>query len=98
MIELTFSKGIDVNMTDASKQCIISHHCFFSDKDSGYINNVYESFRYFNITCVDYFCIVKKISKGKHVDLLQNSGLNKKLDRYKRSFFFIVYKYWIKKL
>ena len=26
------SEGIDVNMTSASKECIISHYCYFLDK------------------------------------------------------------------
>ena len=70
------SLGIDVNKTSASKECIICHYWYFSDKRfrfqpavcNGYhdvLMSIYiNSIAILNIHGVDYRCIINGIGKS----------------------------------
>ena len=85
------SKGIDLNKSNKSKECIICHFWYFKDicyKDQPYVFNgchdlsmvVYDlnDFMILKIKGVDYICYVFNMSKNDAINLLNNSMLYNK--------------------
>ena len=82
------SEGINVNKTSASKECDICHHWHFLDKGFKFQPDVCKGchnvlmmpiklndIAILNIRCVDYCCIINRISKNDAVNLLQSADL-----------------------
>ena len=82
------SEGINVNKTSASKECDICHHWHFLDKGFKFQPDVCKGchnvlmmpiklndIAILNIRCVDYRCIINRISKNDAVNLLQSADL-----------------------
>ena len=87
-------KGIDINKTNASKECNTCHHWHFLDKvfkfQTYICNGCHDvlmmsinlrdirDIAILNINGVNYLCIITGISKSEGVNLLQKADLNKK--------------------
>ena len=80
------SEGINVNKTSASKECDICHHWHFLDKGFKFQPDVCKGchnvlmmpiklndIAILNIRCLDYCCIINRISKNDAVNLLQSA-------------------------
>ena len=106
---IDISEGIDINKTNKSKECMLSHYWYFLDKSFSY--GPYLSDGCYNITQkpIDFNNIaivhVKKsayriyflyVSKRRAKSLMTKSNLIEKWVFYKKIFFFLViYKKWI---
>ena len=85
--KIVASKGIDVNKTSASKDCIICHYWYLLDEESKFQPNIYNvgnGYRYvlmmsinlnniavLNIFGVDYRCTINGISRSEAINFLQ---------------------------
>ena len=69
-------KGIDVNMTSASKKCDICHCWHFFRYRLIMLSINLSNIAMLNIHGVDYHYIIKKISKHKAVNILQNADFS----------------------
>ena len=85
------SKGIDINKTSESKECMLCHYWYFEDvgyKFQPYVCNgchavsmmtyEFKHFAILNTKGVDYRCILWAISKNHAVDSSNNSVLEDK--------------------
>ena len=88
---IDISKGIAINKSNKSKECVICHYWFF--KDTGYKFELYvcikchdismmvydlDDFIILNIKGVDYRYFVCNMSKNTAIKLLNNSKLDDK--------------------
>ena len=84
-------EGIDVNKTNASKECDICHYWYFSKYSFNFQSNVcnrchdllmvsikLSDIAILNIKGSDYGCIITLISKNEAINLLQNADLTEK--------------------
>ena len=85
------SEGIDINKTNASQECNICHCQYFLDKGfkfQPYVCNGCRDVLMLSINLgnmnilkshgVDYWCIIKRISKSEAINLMQNIDLSEK--------------------
>ena len=85
------SEGIDVNKTNAPKQCDICHYCYVLNYSYKFQPNScnrchdllimsinLSDIAILNIKCSDYGCIISLISKNGVIKLMQNADLTKK--------------------
>ena len=90
------SGRIDVNKTNASKECDKCHYWYFFHIGFKFQPNVcnrcddllmismnLSDIGILNIKGSDYRCIISRISKNKAINLMQNADLTKKVERYK---------------
>ena len=97
---IDISEGIDINKTNASKECDICRYWYFLNKvfkfqiyvcnrchDLLMMSKDLNSIYILNITNANYYCIINRISK-KLIELakqlLQNIDLTKKVEYYKK--------------
>ena len=89
--KIDVSEGIDINKTNAPKECIIFEYYYFVDKclkfQPDVCNGCYDvlmmsininDIAVLNICEVDYRCISNGISKSETVNFLQNADLSLK--------------------
>ena len=85
------SEGIDVNKTNASKECDICHYWYFLNYSFKFQPNVcnrchdllmmsvnLSDIAILNIKGSDYCCIISLISKSGTINLMQNANLTEK--------------------
>ena len=85
------SEGIDINKTDASKECIICHYWYFRDigyKFEPHVCNIchgilmmaFELKKHYYSKCkgIDYRCVLWGITKNDAINMLGNSKLDDK--------------------
>ena len=84
------SEGIDVNITNASKECDVCHYPYFLNYTFQFQPNVckclndllmfvnFSDIAILNIKGSDYHCIISLISKNQAINLMQNVDLAKK--------------------
>ena len=93
------SKGIDVNKTSASKECVVCHYWYFLNYSFQFWSNVCNKchsllmmsinlrvilIAILNIKDSDYHCIVSLISENETINLLQNADLTEKIETLKK--------------
>ena len=87
------AEGIDINKTNASKQCIICHYWYFLDKGYKYepylckgchdlMQKAFNGVGIVSIKGSDYRIHLWYMSKDDAINIMQNSYLNKKVDQY----------------
>ena len=92
---IIISEGIDINKTNASKECDICHYCYFKDigfKYEPYLCNGCHSLmkkatKSNDVTIAsvkgsDYRIHFWYLSKNDAINIIKNSNLNKKVDHY----------------
>ena len=92
---IDISEGIDINKTNASKECKICHYWYFKDigfKYESYLCNgchgLMEKAKNFNdvafvsVKGSDYRIHFWYMSKDDAINIMKNSNLNKKVDYY----------------
>ena len=84
------SEGIDVNITNASKECDVCHYPYFLNYSFQFQPNVckclndllmfvnFSDIAILNVKGSDYHCIISLISKNQAINLMQNVDLAKK--------------------
>ena len=85
------SKGIDVNKTNALKECNVCHYWYFLNHSFKFQPNVFNrchnllmmsvnliDIAVSNIKGSDYPCIITLISKNEAISLMQNANLTEK--------------------
>ena len=92
---IDISEGIDINKTDASKECDICHHWYFLDKNFKYelylcngCHNLMQKAMNFNNVAIfsvkesDYRIHFWYMTKNDAINIMKNSNLNevKKVD------------------
>ena len=90
------SKGIDINKTNASKECDICHYWYFLDKNFNYephlcngCHDLMQKAMNFNDLAIvsikgnDYRIHFWYMSKVDAISIMNNSSLNEKTDHYK---------------
>ena len=110
MKKIDISDGIDVDMSDKSKECMLGHYWYFLDKSFSYgpylCDGCYNMMQKCNkLKNISIFHIKEKVyrtcflymSKCKAKKLMANSNLIKKKVFYK-NLFFSLYKKWITQL
>ena len=98
---IDISEGIDINKTNAPKECDICHYWYFLNKNFNYkpylCNGCHDSMEnamYFNDVAIvsikgnDYRIHLWSMSKDDAINIMKNSNL-KKVDHYN---FFVTYK------
>ena len=100
---IDISEGIDINKTNASKECDICHYWYLLDKNFNYEPYLYngchdlmEKVKNFNDVAIvstkgnDYRIHFWYISKDDSISIMNNFNLNEKTGSL--YFFFIIYK------
>ena len=85
------SERIYINKTIVSKQCDIYHYWYFLDKGFMFQLNIcsgchdipimsmnLNNIAVLNINCIDYPCIITRISRSEVINLMQNIDLREK--------------------
>ena len=85
------SEGIDINKTDASKECMLCHYWYFKvidykfephfcNKYHDVLMSAYElkDIAILNVKSVDYRCIFWGVSKNNAINILSNSKFDDK--------------------
>ena len=87
------SQGTDLTKSNNSKECMICHYWFFNHgfKVQDSVGNGCQVLVMLSVDCVDYCCIIHKISKSEAINLLENSILENCGCIYKILFRFSVY-------
>ena len=88
---IDISEGIDINKTNASKECDICHHWYFSDRNFKYepylcngCHDVMQKALNFNDVAIvsakgsDYRIHFWYMSKNNAINIMKNSNLNEK--------------------
>ena len=87
---IDFSEGIDINKTNASKECDICHYWYFLDKNFNYepylcngCHDLMQKAMNFNAAIVsikgnDYIIHFWYMSKDDAISIIDNSSLNEK--------------------
>ena len=96
------SEGMNINKTNASKECDICHYCYFKDigfKHERYLCNGCHNLMQIPINFNDVAIVFVKGSDYRiHFWYLSYyNAINITKNSYLKIFFFIIYKKWVKK-
>ena len=104
-IDLTFLKELMLIKQANQKNPIFVTICIFLNKDFKLQPSVcnrcqdllimsmnLRDIAILNIISADYCCIIRRISKGEVINLMQNADFSKKVEHYKEYKFIITYK------
>ena len=95
------SEGMNINKTNASKECDICHYCYFKDigfKHEPYLGNGCHNLMQIPINFNDVAIVSVKGSDYRiHFGYLSYyDAINITKNSYLKIFFFIIYKKWVK--
>ena len=90
------SEGIDVNKTSTSNECDILHYRYFLNYSFKFQPNAcnwchdiliismnFSDIAILNINGSNYHCVISLVSKNETINLMENTDLTEKAERYK---------------